>query len=266
MRRKIWVKRLGMVVGLTVIILVLLRLRTSSLVQAVTWQRQASPGRLSAAHASLEDNCAACHTAVKGAESSKCIACHANNDSLLQRQPTAFHADIGHCRLCHLEHRGIDRRPTDMDHAVLARIGLRRLGQSAENSDLPEQQLVAWVRRNRSTDSVPLMNPEVTPREAVLDCTSCHANQDRHFGLFGEDCARCHATDKWTIPAFRHPSPRSTSCVQCHQGPPSHYMEHFRMISMTVARQPQARVDQCFLCHQTTSWNDIRRVGWYKHH
>jgi hypothetical protein len=38
------------------------------------------------------------------------------------------------------------------------------------------------------------------------------------------------------------------------------------MISMTVAGQPHARVEQCFLCHQTTAWNDIKRVGWYKHH
>jgi len=36
--------------------------------------------------------------------------------------------------------------------------------------------------------------------------------------------------------------------------------------TLTVARQPRARVDQCFLCHQTASWNDIKRVGWYKHH
>jgi len=43
-------------------------------------------------------------------------------------------------------------------------------------------------------------------------------------------------------------------------------MEHFKMISARVARQPQARVEQCFACHQTTSWNDIKGVGWYKHH
>jgi hypothetical protein len=55
-------------------------------------------------------------------------------------------------------------------------------------------------------------------------------------------------------------------CAQCHQAPPSHYMEHFRMISVMVAGQPHARVEQCFLCHQTTAWNDIKNVGWYKHH
>lgn len=43
-------------------------------------------------------------------------------------------------------------------------------------------------------------------------------------------------------------------------------MEHFKMISMKVAKQEHADVTQCFLCHQTTSWNDIKGVGWYKHH
>ena len=70
------------------------------------WQRQVRPGNLSAAHASLENNCAACHTPVKGPVDVKCISCHANNDTLLQRQPTAFHVNIGNCAQCHFEHQG----------------------------------------------------------------------------------------------------------------------------------------------------------------
>ena len=73
-------------------------------------------------------------------------------------------------------------------------------------------------------------------------------------------------TTKWTLPEFRHPSSASQSCAQCHQAPPSHSMMHFQMISMKVACQPKAKVNQCFLCHQTTSWNDIKGVGFYKHH
>ena len=30
--------------------------------------------------------------------------------------------------------------------------------------------------------------------------------------------------------------------------------------------QPHADVRQCFLCHQTTAWNDIKGLGRYKHH
>ncbi|ERH41142.1 hypothetical protein N750_17225 [Legionella pneumophila str. Leg01/53] len=38
------------------------------------------------------------------------------------------------------------------------------------------------------------------------------------------------------------------------------------MISKKVAHEHEARVDQCFLCHQTTLWTDIKGVGFYKHH
>jgi len=116
-----------------------------------------------------------------------------------------------------------------------------------------------WARRALGGDG------RAAPDKA-LDCATCHANQDRHQTLFGRDCSECHSTATWTVAAFRHPSPRSTDCAQCHRGPPSHYMEHFRMISARVARQPEARVEQCFACHQTNSWNDIKGVGWYKHH
>ncbi len=270
MRAKVWIKRLAILAGLGILALVLVTLlRTTSLGDAVTWQRQASPGRLSAAHGFLENNCAACHTSVKGPDAAKCIACHASNESILQRQPTAFHADIGSCRECHLEHRGAARRPTDMDHAAVAKIGLRHLKgseQAAGDGDSQRKQLLAWIDRNGTAARLPSLQPEITPYEAVLNCATCHANQDRHFKLFGQDCAQCHSTSKWTIPEFRHPSPRSTDCAQCHQAPPSHYMGHFHMVSMKVAGKPHAEVSQCYLCHQTTSWNDIRGVGWYKHH
>lgn len=85
-------------------------------------------------------------------------------------------------------------------------------------------------------------------------------------GMFGSDCAACHATTQWRFAQFRHPSPRSMDCAQCHRPPPSHSMMHFEMVSVPVARQPSARVNQCYLCHQTTSWSDIKARGFVKHH
>ena len=212
------------------------------------WQRMVNPGNLSAQHQFLTDNCEACHTPHQGVTADKCIACHTNDQSLLARQPTVFHASIGDCRGCHIEHMGLGSRPTTMDHVALARIRAAKTNPQASPSTLP----VAHAR--------------IRPEETVLDCNACHANQDPHRTLFGTDCASCHATVAWTIPEFRHPSPLSTDCAQCHQAPPSHYMEHFHMVSMTVARVEHADVSQCFLCHQTNAWNDIKGVGWYKHH
>ena len=231
--------------------------RSTALGRAATWERQARPGDLSAAHAFLADNCAACHTAVEGITADKCAACHADSP-VLRREPTAFHATVGSCRECHREHQGVAVRPTLMDHAALTRIGVNK----TESSD---QQAADRVRRwLEDGDAGP--HPGITRQEAALDCTACHGTKDRHQGLFGKDCARCHGTATWTIPEFRHPSLRSTECAQCHQAPPSHYMGHFHMVSKWVAGQPHADVRQCFLCHQTTAWNDITGVGWYKHH
>lgn len=241
----------------------------SSVFNTTSWQRMASPGALSQAHAFLEHNCAACHTSVAGPDAAKCIACHASNESVLQRQPTTFHAEIESCRECHLEHRSVAQRPTNMDHAAVAKIGLRQLkgdDSSVGDADSLRKQLLGWIDRNGTADRLPLLHPEITAYDAVLNCATCHANEDRHFKLFGQDCARCHSTSKWTIPEFQHPSPRSKGCVQCHQAPPSHYMGHFHMISRKVAGKPHAEVSQCYQCHQTTSWNDIRGIGWYKHH
>ncbi len=235
---------------------------SSPLKQPATWQRLVEPGTLSAAHTNLETNCAACHTSVTGVEAAKCISCHANNRSLLQRQPTSFHAGIDRCTPCHREHQGTAHRPTKMDHSALADIGMRQLNRP-ETGD--EYRAVRAMVTAKTMHSQP-PHPRITIKESTLNCSACHANQDRHFKLFGRDCAQCHATDRWTIPEFRHPSPSSKDCAQCHQAPPSHYMMHFKMISAAVAKRPHARVDQCFQCHQTTSWPDIVGVGWYKHH
>lgn len=223
---------------------------------AAAWQRHASPGTLSAAHARLQDNCASCHTAVKGADDSKCIGCHAGDTALVKRQPTAFHAEIRACAQCHIEHRGANADLRRMDHVTLARLGLGLLG---------DNERPATTRIDRVT----------TPLEGTLNCQACHSTKQPHSGLFGNDCASCHSTSQWTIADFRHPSPRSTDCAQCHQAPPSHNMMHFEMVSKQVARQELARtasccgpvrVNECQRCHQTTSWNDIKGVGWYKHH
>ena len=230
--------------------------------RSATWQAMARPGPLSSAHAFLASNCAACHTPNKGVEAQNCIVCHADNKTVLQRQSSAFHADIAACADCHLEHQGRVPRTTTMDHVALARIGLRQVQNAPAARDQSRDALVAWLKQS----DAPALAPQLQREELLLNCATCNQTKDRHVGLFGSDCAQCHGTTKWTLPEFRHPAPTSMSCVQCHQGPPSHYMEHFRMISMTVAHQPFANVNQCFLCHQTTSWNDIKGVGWYKHH
>ncbi|MDQ8195304.1 hypothetical protein QEH59_12765 [Coraliomargarita sp. SDUM461004] len=231
-------------------------------------QRMVNPGALSAAHAHLENNCSACHTPVKGAAAVSCVVCHANEADLLQRQPTSFHADISSCTECHREHQGRAVRPTKMDHDSLTAIGIKQLqGADADTEQsLAASRLLAWLEHTETPPETLSVSPHISQASAALNCITCHKSDDRHFELFGNSCMQCHGTESWNIPEFVHPSSASMDCAQCHQAPPSHYMMHFKKISQTVANKPKATVDQCYSCHQTTSWPDIKGAGWYKHH
>jgi hypothetical protein len=219
---------------LTIVVLIAAALSRSGSQAVPHWPEMVRPGALSAKHAFLGQNCEACHAAFSGVESEKCVLCHASDAETLARQSTAFHATVQSCSACHVEHQaGV--RPTRMDHDALIAIATSRIHRTPEAADR-------------------------------LDCFSCHSNRSPHRDLLGKECADCHGTESWKVAGFKHPSAASTDCAQCHQAPPSHYMHHFHMISMMVARQHHARVEQCYLCHQTDAWNDIRGVGWYKHH
>lgn len=237
--------------------------RAQRFVSTVAWQHMATPGELSLPHAFLENNCAACHNSLKGVEAQNCIVCHADNKELLQRQPTAFHAHVSECAACHLEHQGRVASTTKMEHVALAKIGRKMLENAASPTQTNMAQLKRWFER---TSASVRHAGHRTAEEALLNCATCHQTKEPHYGFFGANCAECHATSQWIIAEFRHPSSASQSCAQCHQAPPSHYMMHFKMISMKVAHHEHADVLQCFLCHQTTSWNDIKGVGFYKHH
>lgn len=232
------------------------------------WEKLVLPGDLSEAHAFLENDCQSCHTPLIGVTRDKCVVCHANDSHVIQRQPTTFHTDIAECSSCHLEHTGRNSKITQMDHSALSVIGLEMLPAPslAFDEGTDTAKLLNYYLSGDTTYDPLLMHPTITPQEAILNCGACHSNDDRHFDLFGKDCAQCHRTDQWSLPEFIHPPNYSPDCQQCHAAPPSHYMQHFNMISAKVAGKPHATVEQCFACHQTTSWNDIKRAGWYKHH
>tara|TARA_R110002072_G_scaffold105615_1_gene230874 strand:+ start:3370 stop:4164 length:795 start_codon:yes stop_codon:yes gene_type:complete len=234
----------------------------------IAWEQVVVPGKLSAAHAFLDNDCEACHTPIEGVERDKCVICHANDSYITQRQPTAFHTDIGECSACHTEHKGREAKISTMDHRALTTIGLNMLGQfKGPNHEgvIAKAFLDDLLASGRMPASL-FVHPDVSSEEALLQCSTCHQNDDRHFTLFGQDCVQCHRTDQWSLPEFLHPSNQSRDCNQCHEAPPSHYMKHFKKISAKVAGNPKAPVENCFACHQSTSWNDIKRAGWYKHH
>ena len=237
--------------------------RSAPLMTAV--EQFVSPGPLSPKHTYLANcRCTSCHEPGVGVTVTNCTTCHANDERLLGRQPTAFHASVKECAACHVEHQKANIRPLVMDHVELAKVGARTLARAASRGDADSAatltSLETWFR---------IRNPEqldATSARAALNCAGCHDRRDPHLERFGSDCAQCHGLASWTVPGYQHPSPQSKECVQCHKQPPSHLMEHFSMISQKVAGKEHARVDECFECHNTTGWNDIVDVGFYKHH
>jgi len=223
------------------------------------WMGAVAPGPLSERHSFLSNACEACHTPTKGVEAATCISCHTTSAKQLGQQSTAFHASSKTCRGCHIEHQG-EVRPTRMDHAFLLQGGAfpRAPGTSVSGAitDQMAGDLRAFLKLPKSEE----------PEKADLDCAGCHSNREPHRGLFGSQCAGCHGLDSWRISGFLHPSPTSKECAQCHQAPPSHYMGHFIMMDRMIAGQEHATVNQCFLCHRTDSFNDIKGIGWFKHH
>jgi hypothetical protein len=103
-------KRSLIVAGLLVVVTAVIAMPYSGTV----FRNSVNPGPLSQPHAFLEGRCNACHTPVKGVEASNCIVCHANEEALLQREPTAFHGNIGSCKECHTEHGGRIQHPIAM--------------------------------------------------------------------------------------------------------------------------------------------------------
>jgi hypothetical protein len=230
------------------------------------WQQLASPGDLSVAHSRLEGDCGACHTAVKGASRTKCIACHATEERLLIWPELTFHASVRDCRACHPEHLGPSAPATRMDHVALATMGLDLLtsGESEVGRSVA-QHLSSWIAESPAGREGRRAG-HLAPAEAVLRCATCHAQSDAHREMFGSDCGECHGTSGWVISEYRHPSSASTDCAQCHRAPPCHQTPHFGRVCMPVAGKPNAEVRDCHSCHRAIAWNHIKGAGWYQSH
>lgn len=238
--------------GLLVMVLAAVRFSAES---STLSHELVDPGLLSQPHAFLKNRCSACHTPIEGVVATNCITCHANDEMLLQRQPTAFHATVGSCKECHLEHLGRVKRPIEMDHGALLQIGERQLAAGTAERSSSSRVLPGKLFIGHSSGS-----------QKQLNCVACHEKEDPHSGLFGKSCAKCHETERWSIVDYRHPGPHSRDCAQCHLAPPCHHTSHFRQVCAQVAGKPDAKVQDCFSCHQSTAWNDIKGVGWYKSH
>lgn len=245
-------------IGTTAALLVPLAMYRSGSPALPAWRAAVMPGPLSTAHAFLGARCESCHAPDRGVEASSCLTCHSFAPELLAMQDTAFHATIGECATCHVEHKGGDR-PIRMDHGALVTAGAARTPDPAGHDSLAALERLLGEARSALGRPGAALPAEQAER---LDCATCHGAQDPHRGRFGAACQSCHTTENWAVAGWQHPSPRSTDCAQCHQPPPSHSGEHFLgMAAARVAIRRPTRIEQCYLCHQTNSFSSFRAAG-----
>ena len=229
------------------------------------WKQASNPGPLSKSHLFLDEHCNACHTPGHSAAPEKCRLCHDTGANVFDRQVVAFHSTIKSCKECHIEHLGRQRAPTQMSHDALTVIVQTDLskGDPANSSEGETQREQIKERLQKFGKILAERHQQLSPDEAILNCTVCHFNQDPHQGCFGSSCIECHGTRVWDVPGYIHPPDTNQDCSQCHIGPLCHYSPMFDKRCQKMLGKNVSDVNACYVCHKVDSWEDLKGIGWF---
>jgi hypothetical protein len=204
-----------------------------------------SPGPLSSAHGTLENNCSACHAGNSGwfmrpAADQACEKCHT---TAVHHQNQIFHGVSGGqpaCATCHTEHDGRNVRPAAVaspqcvqchrllkaDAAVTARLPFVQAKPRPENGytetvtvfskDHPEFRVVAESRAENRKDATPIQLNHAKHLRAGLPGPNGSRVQMQ--------CADCHRFSAPGVNSSAAPAPIEfeRDCQSCH---PLHFDE-----------------------------------------
>lgn len=236
--------------------LLMMVLAFSSAARSAEIETLLMPGKVSAAHARLEGQCANCHDrSDRGRQAQLCAGCHEQVREDL-RSGKGFHGRlIGgerlQCRACHSEHQGRDADivkfvPEQFDH---------------ERSDFPLHDAHALL------DCGSCHAAGKGYREAPSTCFECHRTEEPHQGRLGKECASCHDAVTWAHVEFDHDKTdfalsgkhADTACVACHFG--NRYDGTPRQCVSCHAPDDShrgARGADCGKCHTAARWDTQR--------
>ncbi len=187
---------------------------------------QFSPGDLSRAHQNLEgtSNCTQCHEVGNEISGKKCLACHSEIKSQLDKK-SGFHFvnSSEQCISCHKEHLGKDSHTFSFDEKTFNhnKTGFTLTGKhekvSCDNCH----------KTKNIHDKDVLKKLNEFPHKSYLGlsqtCSSCH--DDVHKGKFKPDCSTCHTVSGWKPASkFNHATSAfklegkhaSVECSKCH--------------------------------------------------
>lgn len=211
-----------------------------------------SPGKLSDAHAEIEDNCSSCHDPLGNKnQTTLCTTCHEAVAEDL-RHSMGFHGlhegvAGAECQVCHKEHDGLDAQTLQFDLDQLD----HHFTDFALAGAHKEISCASCHKQGVKFSAVP------------NECSGCHANDDPHDGKLGSNCAACHDSVTWKTTTFNHATARFPlvgahawlSCSSCHT------QNDFSTAPLQCEGchqkdDPHAGQfgAQCGSCHSETSW------------
>ncbi len=185
-------------------------------------------------YAGEEISCSGCHSGERfRAELVECVECHLSGEpDFTVAHMASFGGDCIQC------HDGRDSMST-FDHSLVFMIDGAHTSLSCDVCHFQEQE----VDKSR-------------------DCVDCHTEPEIHFGLFGEDCGRCHSTAAWTPAQLRehqfpldHGDSGKIACETCHVTSYVEYTcygchEHEQVSTIEDhASEDIFEIENCVACH-----------------
>jgi len=215
----------------------------------------------------LGKNCSQCHSQVNWAvmdfdhdktkfkligkhRETACDSCHINN----KYKDTPV--DCFSCHSVDDVHRGKNGQACEKCHNT---IGWKKL-----KFDHDKQTEFALLGRHKQVDCVSCHPKDPYKFKIEKTCISCHKPDDAHRGQYGEQCQKCHNTEKWKQIVFNHNrdtkyaltgSHEKAVCTGCHKGSLKEKVDT-RCVSCHKFDDvhKNGMGDKCESCHTTRGW------------
>lgn len=242
---------------------------------------QISPGELSKAHAHLEGlkNCTKCHILSEKETTTKCLACHKEIKSLIDRNK-GYHSSVEakgkKCAACHGEHFGRDFKIINFDQNKFDHrlTGYELAGKHATlkcaNCHKPELIQEKTSQKKQAGSFLGL----------GVECISCH--EDVHQNTLSKSCTSCHNQDAFKpATGFDHSKTKfalvgkhlDLACEKCHieterNGKDFQQFAGVKFESCTSCHEDihQNKFgNDCRKCHDEFSFKQVNASGSFNH-
>ncbi|MBN2616525.1 MAG: cytochrome C [Bacteroidales bacterium] len=242
---------------------------------------QLSPGELSKAHASLEglNNCTKCHVLGDKETSSKCLECHTEIKTMIDKKE-GYHASLEvkgqKCAKCHGEHFGRDFKLIHFDKDTFDHnlSGYKLVGKHSKIKcvDCHKPELIHHKISKRKDGNTYL--------GLGTDCLSCH--DDFHQKTLSSNCTSCHNQEAFRpAPGFNHSQTKfplvgkhqSVKCVKCHKMEERNGKKFQQFKGVAFARCTSCHEDvhknkfgnDCLKCHNQFSFHQVKQLSSFNH-